>query len=191
MRVTTTNVRAFALTGSVLMAIACAGQTADGPPSPGGTGATGDSGTSGPSSNGNGDLDAGTPGVVADAGRTPKPKAVGSPCAADTDCAGGLSCNASFPNGMCTKACTTDTDCAGKSGTTGACVNAMCFALCAVDADAGAIDADGGADADGGKPKAPCKNKSFECATPPGRTDLVCLPPGDAGTEPADSGLSD
>ena len=86
---------------------------------------------------------------------------------------------------MCTKACTADTDCAGKSGTTGACVSSMCFALCALDADAGA------GDSDGGKPKAPCKNKAFACATPPGRTDLVCMPGEDAGTEPEDSGVED
>src|SRR5262249_31342323 len=127
MRASKTNgrVTCLAVAGCLLALIACSGQAENKP------NATPDidSGTTSP-------LDGSTP-PVGDAGKVAKPKALGSPCTSDPECAQGLTCNTTFPGGLCTKACTADADCAGKRGSVGACINALCFAACNVEPDGG------------------------------------------------------
>jgi hypothetical protein len=164
----------YALTsGSVIVAAACSSST------PGG-GTMQDASTN-PGMDSGGDsgsnLDTGSP-VEAGA----KPKQIGSPCVADTDCATGLGCNMMFPGGMCTKTCGMDSDCAGKGGSVGACIMMLCFASCA-GPDAGVLT-------EAGTPKAPCKNKAFDCEPVTGHmTAYACLPNPEAGV--TDSGTDD
>jgi hypothetical protein len=194
MRGSTTTARAFALAGFMGAIAACAGETdqspATTPPADAGNGI--DSGGGKPGTGPDDTPDAAVdPGGGADGGpKVPKPKAIGSPCTADADCAPTLSCDPAFTGGMCTKTCAADTDCAGKGGAVGACVDTKCFASCTVDADAGATDEDAG------KTKGPCKNKTFACVAVPGRVDPACLPGADdggtdSGVVPADAAASD
>ena len=154
--------------GSVVAAVACSSS------SPGGNGNVPDASTSG--------MDSGPPGddsgSISDTGAPveagPRPKQIGSPCTADTDCTTGLTCNMTFSGGMCTKACAMDSDCAGKGGSVGACITMLCFASC-VGPDAGVLTEEG-------TPKAPCKNKAFDCEPITGHTPAyACLPNAEAG----------
>jgi hypothetical protein len=154
--------------GSVVVAGGCSS-------SPGGNGTVPDASTNG--------MDSGSPGddsgSISDTGAPveagPRPKQIGSPCMADTDCTTGLTCNMTFPGGMCTKACAMDGDCAGKGGSVGACITMLCFASC-VAPDAGVLT-------EAGTPKAPCKNKAFDCEPITGHTPTyACLPNAEAGT---------
>jgi hypothetical protein len=132
--------------------------------------------------------DSSTP--MADAGHG-RPKDIGSPCMATTDCRPGLTCDTTIAGGMCTEACMMDADCVANSRTTSACVDMKCYATCMPTAagEGGVVDMDGG---EAGAPKAPCKNKAFDCvASPAGGAAMVCMP-GDAGTTPGDdSGTGD
>jgi hypothetical protein len=163
--------------GSVVVAVACSSS------SPGGSGMP-DASTNGMDSGSPGDdsgpiLDTGAP---VEAG--PRPKQIGSPCTADTDCTTGLTCNMTFPGGMCTKACAMDSDCAGKGGSVGACITMLCFASC-VGPDAGVLT-------EAGTPKAPCKNKAFVCEPITGHTPIyACLPNAEAGTGDGGGGPGD
>ena len=156
------------IVGSVVAAVACSSS------SPGGSGTVPDASTNG--------MDSGSPGddsgSISDTGAPveagPRPKQIGSPCMADTDCSTGLTCNMTFPGGMCTKACAMDSDCAGKGGSVGACITMLCFASC-VGPDAGVLT-------EAGTPKAPCKNKAFDCEPITGHTPTyACLPNAEAG----------
>jgi hypothetical protein len=143
-------------------------------------GCSGDNKAAGPSDasiDSNAPADDSGPGVTppGDGGRVSKPKDLGSACTTSTECKTGLMCDLSFANGLCTKACTTDTECAGKR-VSGACIDNLCFATCVL-----------GAVTDAGRPRAACKNRSFACVDVPGRTAMVCLPGGDAGS--TDAGL--
>jgi hypothetical protein len=77
-----------------------------------------------------------------------------------------------------------DTDCAGKGGSYGACILMLCFASCP-GPDAGVLT-------EAGTPKAPCKNKAFDCEPVTGHMSAyACLPNPEAGvTEggPGDDG---
>jgi hypothetical protein len=141
-------------------------------------GCSGDNKAAGPSdasTDSNAPADDSGPGLAppGDGGRVSKPKDLGSACTASAECKTGLMCDLSLPNGLCTKACMTDTECAGKR-VSGACIDNLCFATCVL-----------GAVTDAGRPKAACKNRSFACVDVPGRTAMVCLPPGDAGSPDA------
>jgi hypothetical protein len=155
--------------GGLVVVAACSSS------SPGGNGNTPDASTSGMDSGSPGD-DSGSiydTGAPVEAGS--RPKQIGSPCAADTDCTTGLTCNMTFPGGMCTKACAMDGDCAGKGGSVGACLMMLCFASC-VGPDAGVLT-------EAGTPKAPCKNKAFDCEPITGHTPTyACVPNPEAGT---------
>jgi hypothetical protein len=153
------------ISGSLVVAVACSSSS----PTGGGPqdASTMDSGGSGDDS-----------GMVLDTGAPVEagmhPKAIGSPCLADTDCATGLTCNMTFPGGMCTKACAGDGDCMGRGGSVGACIMMLCFAACP-GPDAGVLT-------EAGTPKAPCKNKAFDCEPITGHTPTyACLPNAEAG----------
>ena len=156
--------------GSVVVAVACSSS------SPGGNNTTPDASTNGMDSGSPGD-DSGT---IPDTGGSaldaaPHPKQIGSPCLVDTDCTAGLTCNMTFPGGMCTKACVMDGDCAGRGGSVGACLMMLCFASC-VGPDAGVLT-------EAGTPKAPCKNKAFDCVPITVHTPTyACVPNAEAGT---------
>jgi hypothetical protein len=169
--------------GSVVVAVACSS-------SPGGNTTTPDAATNGMDSGSSGD----DSGPIADTGASPveagpRPKQIGSPCTTDSECTTGLTCNLTFPGGMCTKACAMDSDCAGKGGSVGACITMLCFASC-VGPDAGILT-------EAGTPKAPCKNKAFECEPITGHTPTyACIPNleagvGDSGGGPGDGGGTD
>jgi hypothetical protein len=183
MRASTTNRRACAIAACLFVAVACGGQSED-EGSPGGVTTKDSGGGVGPFDSGGINPGDATVDPTTDAGKPPKPKAMGSPCSADADCAAGLTCHAQFPGGACTKDCAADADCAGKGGSVGACIDSLCFAACSTSADAGAP-------VDGGKPKAPCKNKAFECVSVPGKADPVCMPQGDGGGGDDDGGEAD
>lgn len=106
--------------------------------------------------------------------KTSKPKDIGSSCTATAECAMGLMCDMSFPNGICTLACQMDSQCVGRR-IMGICVNSLCFAPCTPTAPV----TDAGADA--APPKSPCKNSTFECVSVPNETSMVCLPNPEAG----------
>jgi hypothetical protein len=173
-----TTSRVFALAGCIALTMAaCSGQTDD---TNNGNTSTPDSGNVTPPAGGddagsNPPLDDGSAPQADDAGKISKPKAIGSPCSVNSDCDPALTCNTTFPGGLCTKTCAASAECTGKQGSVGACINALCFAACAAPVDAGTVDADAG------KPKSPCKNKAFSCQSVPGETQLICVPPTDDG----------
>ena len=184
MGASTTTGRLFALAGCIALTMAaCSGQTADTTDNDGGTSSP-DAGKvtpAGGDDTGSNGPDGSIP-PASDAGKPSKPKAIGSPCSLDSDCDSSLTCNTTFPGGLCTKTCAADAECGGKQGSVGACINALCFAACAAATDAGAVPDDGG------KPKSPCKNKAFNCETVPGETAQICVPPtgSDASTDASD-----
>ncbi len=163
----------------VLASPACSSSSNPNP----GTGAS-DSSTAADTFTGGGGDDSSSP--ASDSAASPdakgtKPKDIGSSCAATTDCAMGLMCDTTVPNGFCTMTCQMDSQCVGRR-ITGICVNSLCYAPCTPTAPA----AEAGADA--AAPKSPCKNSTFECVSVPNETSMVCLPNPEAGTGEAGPG---
>ncbi len=105
-----------------------AGTKATGGSSGSGGGIAGKGGTSGAGGSagdmGGGGLD------MPDTGPPPPPPPtqhhVGGGCTSDMECIPGLTCDKTFPRGMCTKSCTTSRDC----GSTGVCFASKCFHIC-------------------------------------------------------------